>query len=543
MGTNESDVARRPLITRISIRNFKGIGDDWVEIPLSPITLLFGANSAGKSTILHALHYAREIFERHNLNPDQTIAGGDFVDLGGFENFAHGHNLMEPVALSFELDLRDRQLPVYYTAGGQMTLSAYDIEDLMGTVTSASIEVHVKGNPWNVANPARAVRYAVAINGEPLAAMTAPVGSPDIELTEINYRNPVFTLTEVFDRLAQAAEEGGTSIHYSTWGVGEQADAIPHWRRALALSTVTEPGTVEQATPEMVESVIGFTDATIALFSRLIVGPGELLRNALCDMRYLGPLRELPGRDHRPPRFPDPGRWAGGLAAWDQLFESAEMRAHCNAWLLEPDRFDTGYSIELREFSELTDGERELLQAVISHCDDLDWSEIQDQCDGLLGSLAMGRRLVIEESRDRNIEFAPPDLGVGIAQLVPVAVAGVDPTAALTLIEQPELHLHPALQARLAELFISRANLGLGPVILETHSEHLILRILRRIRETHEGELPEGHPGLAPELVSVVYVEKQDGQVRVSKLRIDETGEFRDRWPKGFFEERAEELF
>ena len=76
------------MIKRISIKNFKGIGDE-VAIDLKPITLLFGANSAGKSTIVHALHYAREIFERRNYNPDMTATGGKYIDLGGFEQLVH----------------------------------------------------------------------------------------------------------------------------------------------------------------------------------------------------------------------------------------------------------------------------------------------------------------------------------------------------------------------------------------------------------------------------------------------------------------------
>ena len=49
------------------------------------MTLLFGPNSAGKSTILQALHYLREILERGNIDPDVTIAGG-LIDLGGFRD-------------------------------------------------------------------------------------------------------------------------------------------------------------------------------------------------------------------------------------------------------------------------------------------------------------------------------------------------------------------------------------------------------------------------------------------------------------------------
>ena len=62
------------MITGIAIKNFIGIRER-VKLEFRPIKLRFGANSAGKRTILHALHYAREVFERHNLDADQTIAG------------------------------------------------------------------------------------------------------------------------------------------------------------------------------------------------------------------------------------------------------------------------------------------------------------------------------------------------------------------------------------------------------------------------------------------------------------------------------------
>ena len=78
-------------ITAITIENFKGIREP-VRVELKPITLLFGPNSAGKSTIIQALHYAREIFERQNLNPDRTLLGGGAIDLGGFESLVHKHD-------------------------------------------------------------------------------------------------------------------------------------------------------------------------------------------------------------------------------------------------------------------------------------------------------------------------------------------------------------------------------------------------------------------------------------------------------------------
>jgi hypothetical protein len=70
-----------------------------------------------------------------------------------------------------------------------------------------------------------------------------------------------------------------------------------------------------------------------------------------------------------------------------------------------------------------------------------------------------------------------------------------------------------------------------------------MLRLLRRIREATENELPPGALGLSTDDLSVIYVESADDGVRFSPLRVDPEGEFIDRRPKGFFEERAEELF
>jgi len=79
--------------------------------------------------------------------------------------------------------------------------------------------------------------------------------------------------------------------------------------------------------------------------------------------------------------------------------------------------------------------------------------------------------------------------------------------------------------------------------LIETHSEHLILRILRRIRESTEGDLPNGLQQLKPEDVSIIYLDTAAGGVKATRIEIDRYGEFTSRWPNGFFAERGEELF
>ena len=77
------------MITAFTVQNFKAIGEEPVRIELKPITLLFGANSAGKSSILHALNYAYSVFVDHNLNAEYNIHSDSSFNLGGFKRFVH----------------------------------------------------------------------------------------------------------------------------------------------------------------------------------------------------------------------------------------------------------------------------------------------------------------------------------------------------------------------------------------------------------------------------------------------------------------------
>ena len=144
------------------------------------------------------------------------------------------------------------------------------------------------------------------------------------------------------------------------------------------------------------------------------------------------------------------------------------------------------------------------------------------------------------------------DVGVGISQIVPVLIhagAGKNQTIA---IEQPEIHIHPRLQAELGDVFVESAlGENKNTFLLETHSEHLILRILRRIRETTEGDLEDWPEelknacpkGLRPEDVEVLYVEPGEDGAKVVELPVTPDGDFSRPWPDGFFADRVRELY
>ena len=138
-----------------------------------------------------------------------------------------------------------------------------------------------------------------------------------------------------------------------------------------------------------------------------------------------------------------------------------------------------------------------------------------------------------------------PDVGVGISQILPVVVAALDPgRPGLTAIEQPELHLHPRIQVELGDLFAQQLDKG-GMFLIETHSEHLLLRFMRRMRQTSDGTLPDGAPEVRPENIAVYFVEidPNGDQTLIREMPLNERGELVEAWPGGFFEEDLREIF
>lgn len=89
------------MLTSLEIENFKGIAARQ-RIDFAPLTLLFGGNSAGKSTILQALLYLHELLERGSADVDRTELGGNVLELGGFARFVHRHEINRAIVLRAE---------------------------------------------------------------------------------------------------------------------------------------------------------------------------------------------------------------------------------------------------------------------------------------------------------------------------------------------------------------------------------------------------------------------------------------------------------
>ena len=534
------------MLTTIEIENFKGIGSP-VRIELRPITLLFGPNSAGKSTILHALHYAHEILSHRNLNPDQTHHGGDSIDLGGFQTFVHGQNLDRAIRLGFELDLKEKELPNVRqrmqedrpfhppSAGHDLNLFNSDLDFHLET---AFVEIVVQ---WSSARHRPVVRsYSVAVNGISFAQIEASPDGASVELCGVNFKNPNYTADERVDADFLFATDPLTvdpDAKYQEVRLGIRnldRSALPVWGEMLEFDY--DVGGDEPVSNWPFEPYP--LDAFVSRTSVVLAGIGEILRDEVSNLRYIGPMRDVLPRTYSSPRFEDSSRWASGIGAWDLMStRGSDFVKHVSEWLAKPEHLDTGYGVKLKSFLQLpTDG---ALWLSIKQGSFLDiWDDIEAE---FLALETKSEFRLIDASSGMFVR--PSDVGVGVSQVIPVVVAALDPNrAGITAIEQPELHIHPRVQVGLGDLFAGQIKQRSGCFLLETHSEHLMLRLLRRIEETSSEELPDGKPSLEPDDVSVIFVEQIDGEVKATPLRIDTTGEFIDRWPHGFFEERVDEL-
>ena len=124
-------------------------------------------------------------------------------------------------------------------------------------------------------------------------------------------------------------------------------------------------------------------------------------------------------------------------------------------------------------------------------------------------------------------------VGVGVSQALPIALLLVlSKPGDVIIIEQPELHLHPAMQLRMADLLLNFARNG-RQVIVETHSEHIVNRIRRRVVEA---------PEQLNDTIMLQFAETDADHNTVYRPSvINPDGTLSDDWPEGFFEVASDE--
>ncbi len=227
---------------------------------------------------------------------------------------------------------------------------------------------------------------------------------------------------------------------------------------------------------------------------------GGLLQGFLRQSVYLGPMRDYPERFYLFSGKSTKQVGKSGKGSSDLLFEDASFLARVNQAL---ETFKIGHEVKVVSFQ------------------DQDTTETSD---------IYAIRLV-DSFFKTNVSLL--DVGFGVSQVLPVIIQSLFARDQTIFIEQPEVHIHPRLQTELGDLFIDSVRDFGNRFIVETHSEHLMLRLQRRIREGK----------LKPDEVAVLYVDRTEEGSVCLQLRLNDKGKFIDKWPHGFFEEDIEEVF
>ena len=124
------------------------------------------------------------------------------------------------------------------------------------------------------------------------------------------------------------------------------------------------------------------------------------------------------------------------------------------------------------------------------------------------------------------------DVGFGVSQVLPaIVLLNHVPEGSTVILEQPEIHLHPEVQSRLADAIIGIAEIRDLQVIVESHSEHLLRRLQRRVADET----------IQADLVKLYFVSQESGEACLTDIGLNEYGEI-ENWPPDFFGDEMEEI-
>lgn len=539
------------LVTEWTVSDFKSL--EYVTLPLTHFVLLTGANSSGKSSVIQSLLLLAQSSE------DELILNGPLVRLGepkdvirsgrssvsfGFTCQVRRSQEEAKAEWSFEMGFsthgQDLQISSFHAAvDGNPVLAATNdrlnartrnevdpdgrfgdsllrVQEIRGKAEPSRTYVSFRGfhpeallynrQPKQVLSSLRRTYSKKALKDDPERLID--LYSELLSFQRLAEGGPEFS--EIRKKLNSLLPTQGRSLN-KEMDQGQLDDMFVEvsdhiggeWRATPIVRFMSGPGYQARFVSRRPPGTLGLQDQFSDAIRCLALAE-ESLRSIRESIRYLGPLREEPqvvsatGARYRNVPAGSHGEYTADLLARSKN-RNIPFRDHKRRLLKEklPDAVSlwTAY---------LGVGET---------------VGVEDQ-----GKLGRGLRITVN-----GIPRDLTTIGVGASQLLPVITIVLAADAgSIVMLEQPELHLHPAVQSRLADFFLfARPDVTL---IVETHSEYLVTRMRRRAAEGSIGG----------DKVALMFAEQIDGTTQVRRLHMDSLGDL-DVWPAGFFDTQEEE--
>lgn len=444
------------MLTSLRMENFKAWKDTG-EIRLAPLTVIFGANSAGKSSLGHLLLALKQTI----LSTDyrRAIHLGDansLIDLGTFKECVFDHDLKQP--LTFKLAWR---LP--------HPLEVKDPLQKKSRFRGDQLELEVVMNAGKSEQP-EVIKLAFILKDN---------NAVTLDVAYVKQENGQFDMqSNVYKFVRTPGKPWPLVDPEKFYRISEQSRAR-------------------------------FQNA--GFLSDFALATEDLLRK----FNYLGPLREPPKRIYP---------WSGDMpehVGYKGEFSIAAILAAQG----ENRQLNRGPSRKYQRFAEFISGWLKDLGIIHSFS---------------VQPVAAGRKeyeVLVKTHKDAS-EVKITDVGFGVSQVLPALVEAFYCSAnSVIWMEQPEIHLHPQVQAELADVFISaiksRENNKERNVqlIVESHSEHFLNRLQRRIAE---GEI-------SPDDVAIYFCKRSGKAAELEPLQVNLYGDI-ENWPPDFFGDEMADL-
>ena len=444
------------MLERLQFENFKA----WQEadVEFGKVTGFFGANSAGKSSILQLLLLLKQTRNATDRSLALDFGGPNaLVELGTFADVVHLHDERRCLRWTLKWSL---------TRATKTPKSMWPSEQLPAIGDSLEMRCEVG------------------------------MGKSGLRARELAYR-----FAGVDFRL-QPKRGSRTQFELATdWGSGEVASWKFEFKRNRGRAWPLSQPVRSYRFPPEISSYYQNAD---------FLSEFELAYERLMDsIYYLGPLREYPRRQYH---------WGG--ASPEDVGERGERAVDAIlAATLRGETRSLGYRRWNKPF-----------QAMIAH-----WLSELGLIDRFeLKEVAPGTKLyrAMVETTSSSVPTTLTDVGFGVSQVLPALVLlYYVPEESTVLMEQPEIHLHPSVQSGLADLMINVAQARNVQIIVESHSEHFMRRLQRRVAEEEA----------SAEDVKLYFVSTKHGVAQVSDLALNDWGEI-ENWPEKFFGDEMGEI-
>lgn len=484
------------MLSNIKLENFKSF-KRLDGLPIKPITILCGANSCGKSSILQSLLLLKQTKE--SRNPNQALLfNGEYVHLGDIENIIYANQEGENLSLCYEYEFTLSQLSSAPRTSGRVRI-AHVIRYLL---SSEERKDH-KNKKYTISVTAK---FSISKQSKGYIKIA------DVQCFGVS----IFSQTGSGEKVqgATAFLKRSGALYDFTW------DKIPQRRsddihcfsgKAEKLSVTFEnlyPQSIQTQLPKNEEEEEEEIPFEVNFFFR---AADDLLIKINEDINYVGPLREKPSRRY----------------IYENEILEIGTKGENAAYIYRTEQdtvLDSHYYYNAKDDG-FTEREGVTLKNALS-----EWLELMNirgfspDYDSEIIRLGMNAN----SSKDTRVNIA--DVGFGVSQIFPILLEGLRMHKHETLLlEQPEIHLHPGLQMQMADYFLSLALSG-KKIIVETHSDHIINRLVRRIVEDEQYDLDE--------MIAIYFVSNGSDGATIEEIVIDPTKGVTN-WPEGFFDQTA----